>query len=115
MIGEIFITRILIVSLIIYIISSYNSKDLVKYYNKQINSKNREIIKYAKRQKKIIILSLWLFSTTSLFVLVHVSYKVFYKTSLIEFSSFAKTSQLDKIGRQFYRMVETGRFIREVD
>jgi hypothetical protein len=49
------------------------------------------------------------------FVLVHVSYKVFYKTSLIEFSSFAKTSKLDKIGRQFYRMVETGRFIREVD
>ena len=52
MIGEIFITRILIVSLIIYIISSYNSKDLVEYYNKKINSKNKEIIKYAKRQKK---------------------------------------------------------------
>ena len=115
MIGEIFITRILIVSLIIYIISSYSSKDLVEYYNKKINSKNREIIKYAKKQKKIIIFSLWLFSTTSVFVLVHVSYKVFYKTSLIEFSSFAKTSELDKIGRQFYRMVETGRFIREVD
>ena len=57
MIGEIFITRVLIVSLIIYIISSYNSKDLVEYYNKKINSKNKEIIKYAKRQKKIIILS----------------------------------------------------------
>ena len=68
-----------------------------------------------QKGKKIIIFSLWLFSTTSLFVLVHVSYKVFYKTSLIEFSSFAKTSQLDKIGRQFYRMIETGRFIREVD
>lgn len=52
MIGEIFITRVLIVSLIIYIISSYNSKDLVEYYNKKINSKNKEIIKYAKRQKK---------------------------------------------------------------
>ena len=115
MIGEIFITRILIVSLIIYIISSYDTKEKVEYYNKKINSKNKEIIKYAKKQKKIIILSLWLFSITSVFVLVHVSYKVFYKTSLIEFSSFAKTSQLDKIGRQFYRMVETGRFIREVD
>lgn len=43
------------------------------------------------------------------------SYKVFYKTSLIEFSSFDKPTKLDKIGRQFYRMVETGRFIREVD
>ena len=79
MIGEIFITRILIVSLIIYIISSYNSKDLVQYYNKKINSKNKEIVKYAKKQKKIIILSLWLFSITSVFVLIHVSHKVFYK------------------------------------
>jgi hypothetical protein len=114
-IGEIFITRVLIVSLIIYIISSYNLKDLVEYYNKKINSKNKEIIKYAKRQKKIIILSLLLFSITSVFVLIHVSYKVFYKTSLIEFSSFDKPTKLDKIGRQFYRMVETGRFIREVD
>jgi peptidoglycan biosynthesis protein MviN/MurJ (putative lipid II flippase) len=114
-IGEIFITRILIVSLIIYIISTYNTEDLVKYYNKKINSKDKEIIKYAKRQKKIIILSLWLFSITSVFVFIHVSYKVFYKTSLIEFRSFDKTTELDKIGRQFYRMVETGRFIREVD
>ena len=115
MIGEIFITRILIVSLIIYIISTYNTEDLVKYYNKKISSKDKEIIKYAKRQKKIIILSLWLFSITSVFVFIHVSYKVFYKSSLIEFRSFDKTTELDKIGRQFYRMVETGRFIREVD
>ena len=115
MIGEIFITRILIVTLIIYIISSYNTKELVEYYNEKINSKEEEIIKYAKRQKKIIILSLWLFSITSVLVLIHVSYKVFYKTSLIEFRSFDKTTELDKIGRQFYRMVETGRFIREVD
>ena len=115
MIGEIFITRILIVSLIIYIISSYNTKELVEYYNEKINSKEEEIIKYAKRQKKIIILSLWLFSITSVLVLIHVSYKVFYKTSLIEFRSFDKTTELDKIGRQFYRMVETGRFIREVN
>ena len=101
--------------IIIYIISSSDTKEQVEYYNKRINSKNKDIIKYAKKQKNIIILSLWLFSITSVFVLVHVSYKVFYKTSLIEFSSFAKTSELDKIGRQFYRMVETGRFIREVD
>ena len=50
MIGEIFITRILIVTLIIYIISSYNTKELVEYYNKKINSKNREVVKYAKKQ-----------------------------------------------------------------
>ena len=40
MIGEIFLTRLLIISAILFIISSENIKEVVGRWNKQINSKN---------------------------------------------------------------------------
>ena len=115
MIGEIFITRVFIVCLIIYIFSTNGIEELVKYYNKRINSKNKEAIKEAKKQKKLIILSLLIFSIISTFVFANVTHKYFYSTPVSELGSFDKSPRLDKVAKQFYRMIETGRFIREVD
>ena len=53
MIGEIFLTRLLIISAILFIISSENIKEVVGRWNEQINSKNKEVVKKAKRQKLI--------------------------------------------------------------
>ena len=115
MIGEIFITRVFIVCFIIYILSTNNVQELVEYYNKKINSKNKRAIKEGKKQKKLIILSLLIFSIISTFVFANVTHKYFYSTPVSELGSFDKSPRLDKVAKQFYRMIETGRFIREVD
>ena len=50
-----------------------------------------------------------------MFVFVNVTHKYFYSTPVSELGSFDKSPRLDKVAKQFYRMIETGRFIREVD
>ncbi len=115
MIGEIFLTRLLIISAILFIISSENIKEVVERWNEQINSKNKEVVKRAKREKRITTIFLFILSIFLTFVCINVTHKYFYKTPIIELATFKKSPMLDSIARQFYRMVETGRFIRELD
>jgi hypothetical protein len=114
-IGEIFITRILIISAILFIISSENIKEVGGRWNEQINSKNKKVVKRAKREKRITTIFLFILSIFLTFVSINVTHKYFYKTPIIELATFKKSLMLDSIARQFYRMVETGRIIKEVD
>jgi len=114
-IGEIFLTRLLIISAILFIISSENIKEVVGRWNEQINSKNKEVVKRAKREKRITTIYLFILSIFLTFVCINVAHKYFYKTPIIELGTFKKSSTLDSIAIKFYRMIETGRLIREVD
>lgn len=115
MIGEIFVTRLLIISTILFIISSENIKEVVRRWNKEINSKNKEVVKRAKREKRIQAIYLFILSIFLTFVCINVAHKYFYRTPIIEMASFKKSPMLDSIATKFYRMIETKRLIREVD
>ena len=115
MIGEIFITRALIVVTIIFIITSKNVEELLGHWSKKIKSKDKEEVKKAIREKNITIIYLFILSIFLSFVCINVTHIYFYKTPIIELATFKKSPMLDSIARQFYKMVETGRFIREVD
>ena len=115
MIGEIFLTRLLIISAILFIISSENIKEVIGRWNEQINSKNKEVVKRAKREKRITTIFLFILSIFLSFVCINVTHLYFYRTPITELATFKKSPMLDSIARKFYRMVETGRFIREVD
>ena len=115
MIGEIFLTRLLIISAILFIISSENIKEVVGRWNEQINSKNKEVVKKAKRQKLITTIFLLILSIFLTFVCINVTHKYFYKTPIIELATFKESPTLDSIAIKFYKMIKTGRIIREVD
>lgn len=113
MIGEIFITRAFIVSIILYILSTNNFKEKIEHLNRDIYSSNKEIIKKAKNKKKIEVIFLIFFSIYLIFVLINVTHCYFYKSS--HTGVIDKNSKLDRIAIQFYRTIDTKRIIRYVD
>jgi hypothetical protein len=114
-IGEIFITRALIVITIIFIITSQNVEKLVGHWNQKIKSKDKDEVKKAKKEKNITIIYLFILSIFLSFVCINVTHLYFYKTPISELATFKKSTMLDSIARKFYKMIETGRIIREVD
>jgi len=114
-ITEIFVTRIMIVITIIFIIATQNFNKTVQTINKKIHSKDKQLVKEGKIFKMILIVILTYLSVALTIVLINVTHQYFYRASFIGSVRFDKTSMVDKMAKQFYRMVETGRIIREVD
>ena len=115
MIAEIFITRVLIVVTILFIITSLNVEKLVGHWSEKIKSKDKDEVKKAKKEKNITIIYLFILSIFLSFVCINVTHLYFYRTPITELATFKKSPMLDSIARKFYRMVDTGRIIREVD
>ena len=115
MITEIFVTRIMIVITIIFIIATQNFNKTVQTINKKIHSKDKQLVKEGKIFKMILIVILTYLSVALTIVLINVTHQYFYRAPFIGSARFDKTSMIDKMAKQFYRIVETGRIIREVD
>ena len=115
MIREIFITRVLIVVIILFIITSVNVEKLVGHWSEKIKSKDKDEVRKAKKEKNITIIYLFILSIFLSFVCINVTHLYFYKTPITELATFKKNPMLDSIAKKFYRIVETGRIIREVD
>jgi hypothetical protein len=114
-ITEIFLIRVTVVATIIFIIATPNFSEMVQNINEKINSKNKKLIKSGKRLRLLFVVVLSYLSIVLIISLINVTHQYFYKSSFIDLGKFNKSTTSDKIAKQFYRMVETGRMIREVD
>jgi len=114
-ITEIFVTRIMIVFTIIFIIATHNFNKIVQTINKKIHSKDKQLVKEGKIFKIILIVILTYMSVALTIVLINVTHQYFYRAPFIGLARFDRASMVDKTAKQFYRMVETGRIIREID
>jgi hypothetical protein len=89
--------------------------EMVHDINKKINSKDKMLARKGKIIKIFFIIILFYFSIFLTFSLINVTHHYFFKTPLIDLGTFNKSPTSDKIAKQFYRMLETGRIIRDVD
>ena len=115
MIGEIFLIRVTIVATIIFVITTPNFSEMVENIHKKINSKDIKLVRLGKRLRLLFIVVLTYLSIVLIISLINVTHQYFYKSPFIDLRNLNKSPTSDKIAKQFYRMVETGRIIREVD